>query len=239
MNSPASPLRTTGIAATLRTCQLFAGLPASDLEEVAGFAQLRNLDKGEYLFREGGASEGFYVVQRGAINVHRVSPSGKEQVISIFRAGSSFAEASLASETGYPADARTLEPSTVLLIPRQPFIALLGRRPDLSLRMLASMSMHLRVLVGLVEDMTLKDVETRFINWLLKRCDVSKEGLQEVVLTGTKRVLAAELSTSSETLSRTFAALREAGLLEVDGNVLRVADAKALSARFHKLLGEQ
>lgn len=239
VNTQVSQLRITAIASTLRSCQLFAGLPASDLEEIAGFSQPRGLDKGEYLFREGAPGEGFYVVQRGSVNVHRVSPAGKEQVIAIFRTGASFAEASLAGDAGYPADARAIEPTSVILVPKVPFVALLARRPDLALRMLASMSMHLRVLVSLVEDMTLKDVETRLVNWILRRCDVSKVGIQDVPIDSTKRVLAAELSTSSETLSRTFAALREAGLLEVEGNMLRVPEAAALNAHFHRLLGEK
>ena len=54
----------------------------------------------------------------------------------------------------------------------------------------------------------------------------------------TKRVLAAELGTSSETLSRTFARLREEKLLEVKGNTLRVPDLPALQSRFRRLLGE-
>ena len=36
--------------------------------------------------------------------------------------------------------------------------------------MLGSMSQHLRVLVGLLDDLTLKDMETRLANWLLKHC---------------------------------------------------------------------
>jgi len=94
-------LRTTAIAATLRSCQLFSGLPAVDLDAIAAFATLRNLPKDSYLFHEGDLSEGFYVVQKGAINVHRVSAAGKEQIIYVFRAGESFAEASMAVERGY------------------------------------------------------------------------------------------------------------------------------------------
>jgi hypothetical protein len=44
------------------------------------------------------------------MNIHRVNAAGKEQIIHIFRAGESFAEAGLATPTGYPADARALEP---------------------------------------------------------------------------------------------------------------------------------
>ena len=237
---PSDPalFRTTAIAATLRSCQLFSGLPAGDLETIAGFAHLRNLAKDAYLFHEGDPSEGFYVVQKGAINVHRVSAAGKEQIIYVFRPGESLAEASMAVERGYPANARAIEASAVVVVPKAPFLALLGRRPDLGLRMLGSMSQHLRVLVGLVEDLTLKDVETRVINWLLKRCPRDRPGDVAIELGMTKRVLAAELGTSSETLSRTFARLRAEELLEVKGNRLRVRDATALRARFRRLLGE-
>lgn len=236
--SDLKPLRTTALAATLRSCQLFSGLPSGELEAIAEFAVLRNVAKNDYLFHEGDRSEGFYVVQKGSINVHRISPAGREQTIYIFRAGESFAEASMAVDTGYPANARALEASTVIVIPKTPFLALLTRRPDLGLRMLGSMSQHLRVLVGLVEDLTLKDVETRVLHWLVKRCGLASSGELTIALAGTKRVLAGELGTSSETLSRTFARLRSEKLLSVKGNALIVRDVVALRERLRRLLGE-
>lgn len=238
MGSDLTTLRNTAIAATLRSCQLFSGLPPAELAAIADFSTLRNVAKDSYLFHEGDPSEGFYVVQKGAINVHRVSATGKEQIIYVFRAGESFAEASMAVERGYPANARAIENSSIVVVPKTPFLALLARRPDLGLRMLGSMSQHLRVLVGLVEDLTLKDVETRVINWLVKRCPAEARGETTIELGMTKRVLAAELGTSSETLSRTFARLRDEKLLEVKGNTFRLRDVAALRAKFARLLGE-
>src|SRR5437667_6841599 len=182
------------------------GLPAADIVAIASFTISRHLDKGEYLFREGDRSEGFYVVQKGAINVHRVSAAGKEQVIHLFRPIESFAEATLATEGGYPADARATEPTTVLLVPKRDFVDLLRKRPELSLRMLGSMSQHLRVIVGLLDDLTLKDMETRVANWLLKRCSRPIGNREvEIKLDRTKRVLATELGATSYPLSRTLA----------------------------------
>ena len=103
---------------TLRSCQLFVGLPAADIAAIASFVIPKHLDKGEYLFREGDRSEGFYVVQRGAINIHRVSAAGKEQMIHMFRPVESFAKATLATKGGYPADARATEQTTILLVPK-------------------------------------------------------------------------------------------------------------------------
>src|SRR5437762_2276587 len=112
---------------TLRSCQLFMGLPATDIAAIASFIVLKHLGKGDYLFREGDRAEGFYVVQKGAINVHRVNAAGKEQVIHLFRPIESFAEATLATQGGYPADARATEPSLVLLVPKSEFIGLLRK----------------------------------------------------------------------------------------------------------------
>jgi CRP/FNR family transcriptional regulator len=224
---------------SLRSCQLFVGLAQMDLENIAAVTVVKSLDKGEYLFHAGDPAHGFYVVQRGAVNVHRVNAAGKEQIIHILRTGDSFAEVALASSTGYPADARAIEPTQVLLIQKAGILSLVKRQPELALRMLGSMSSHLRVLVSQLEDLTLKDVETRLANWLVKRCpDPQSDRPVPVVLTMTKRVLAAELGTVSETFSRTLAKFREQKLLTVKGKTVIVLSPARLSALLRRNLGE-
>jgi CRP/FNR family transcriptional regulator len=238
MSAPFAELKQAALAATLRSCQLFAGLLPADLEPIARITQIRSLDKGNYLFHEGDPSVGFYIVQRGAINVHRVNSAGKEQVIHVFRAGESFAEAALATARGYPADARAVESSQVLLVQKAGFLEVLRKHPELALRMLASMSLHLRTLVGQLEDLTLKDIETRLAHWLIKRCpDPHSTRPVTLELTMTKRVLAAELGSVSETLSRTLAKLRDNGLLTVKGRFITLQSPAALSQLLRKNLG--
>ncbi|HVU27139.1 MAG TPA: Crp/Fnr family transcriptional regulator [Verrucomicrobiae bacterium] len=231
--------KTIALINTLRSCQLFTGLPQLDLEKIADVTVLKSLEKDDYLFREGDPAHGFYVVQRGAVNVHRVSATGKEQVIHVFRAGDSFAEVALASERGYPADARAIEPTQVLLVQKAGILELLKRQPELALRMLGSMSSHLRVLVGQLEDLTLKDVETRLANWLVKRCaNPQSETSVKIELAMTKRVLAAELGTVSETFSRTLAKFREQKLISVKGKTITVLSPIKLRALLRRNLGE-
>jgi CRP/FNR family transcriptional regulator len=239
MSALLAELKNTAIINTLRSCQLFTGLPLEDLESIASVTVAKNLDRGEYLFHEGDPALGFYVIQRGAVNVHRVTASGKEQVIHVFRTGDSFAEVALASATGYPADARALESTQVLLVQKAGILALLKRQPLLALRMLGSMSSHLRVLVGQLEDLTLKDVETRLANWLIKRCpQPAGESPVNIELTMTKRTLAAELGTVSETFSRTLAKFRHQKLLTVKGKTVTVLSPQKLQALLRRNLGE-
>jgi len=239
MNTALAEFKKIGIINSLRSCQLFVGLSQIDLEKIADVAVVKSLEKDEYLFHEGDPARGFYVMQRGAVNVHRVNAVGKEQIIHIFRAGDSFAEVALASATGYPADARAIEPTQVLLIQKEGILELLKHQPELALRMLGSMSSHLRVLVGQLEDLTLKDVETRLANWLVKRCpDPQSNKPVSIELAMTKRVLAAELGTISETFSRTLASLRERKLISVKGKTITILSPLALNNLLRRNLGE-
>ena len=232
-------LKKFAITNSLRSCQLFTGLALEELNVIANFTTIKSLERGDYLFHEGDPAHGFYIVQRGAVNVHRVTAAGKEQVIHVFRTGDSFAEVALASATGYPADARALETTQVLLVQKEGILALLKRQPQLALRMLGSMSSHLRVLVGQIEDLTVKDVETRLANWLVKRCpNPPSEAPVKIELPMTKRVLAAELGTVSETFSRTLAKFREQKLIAVKGKTVTVLSPLKLSALLRHNLGE-
>jgi CRP-like cAMP-binding protein len=85
----------------------------------------------------------------------------------------------------------------------------------------------------------LKDVETRLANWLVKRCP-NAESSQPVTieLSMPKRMLAAELGTVSETLSRTLAKLRKQKILNVAGKKIVVLSPSKLDALLRRNLGE-
>ena len=239
MSNELAGFKNSVIINTLRGCQLFMGLPPADLANIAAVTVTKSLEKDENLFHECDAAIGFYIVQHGAINIHRVSAVGKEQTIHVFRVGDSFAEVALASATGYPAEARAQETSQVLLVQKDGILTLLKRQPELAMRMLGSMSSHLRVLVGQIEDLTVKDVETRLANWLVKQCPNSQgEAPVNIQLTVTKRVLAAELGTVSETFSRTLAKFRKQKLIAVKGKTVTVLSPAKLGALLRRNLGE-
>ncbi len=84
--------------------------------------------------------------------------------------------------------------------------------------MLGSMSQHLRVLVGLLDDLSLKDTETRVANWLLKRCPQPLR--------------------TSEALSRTLAKFRDQKLLKVAGRAITITQPRKLDQLLRQHLGE-
>lgn len=206
---------------------------------MADTCSLKRYAKGEHLFHEGQPSEGFFVIQQGAVAVYRLGPAGREQVIHTFHAGESFAEATLTMPQGMPVNARALAPTQVVLVRGGSFIELIRRQPELALRVIGSLSQRMRVLVEQIEDLTLKDVETRLLHWLLKRCPEPDAAEPcEIPIPGTKRQLAAELGTVSETFSRTLARLQKLELIRSHPRSITVLSPAKLQAVLRQRLGD-
>lgn len=234
MNTLLDQLRHAAILDGLRHCPLFAESPASVLHEIASLTSVRRLDRGTYLFHERTQATGLFIVQHGAIKLHRVTALGREIIIHISRPHESLGEEGLCSEAGYSASACATEPSQVLVVPKAGFMALLGRHPELSLNLLSGLARQFSLLVARIDELTLKDVTTRVVDWLLEHCPDPQSGNPQTVhVMETKRLLAAELGTCSETLSRTLAMLRDQRLLSVQGRAVVLYCPRRLAQLFH------
>jgi len=211
-------LKLAAIANTLRRCPLFEAVSSADLSAIAAISVPKSLSRGEYLFVESDTVDGFYIVQKGAIKLHRLNVKGQEQVFHVFRPVESFGEEMILSNSGYPADATAAEDSQILLVRKNEFVALLKGQPELAFHLLRSAGRRVCSLMGLVDDLTLKDATTRLANWLIQHCpDPESREPQRIELQMTKHLLASELGVASETLSRTLNKFRTKQLVQVRG----------------------
>lgn len=224
-------IRTAALAQALQNSSIFSGLDSTELFQIASYSERILLPKGQILFREGDPVIGFYIVLRGCIKAYRISEAGREQVIHLIHPGGSFAEPAVAGLPGYPAHTVALETSEVVLVKSTPFLDHLRVNSELALRMLASLSRHLHELVATIDSYRLQNVETRLLHWLLQR---TGESAVPVVfeLSVPKSVLASELGTRQETLSRLFGKLRKQGILRVQGKTLTLTNPVRLKALF-------
>lgn len=213
---------------TLRQCNLFADMQTADLERVAATCELLRYEKGEYLFHHGEKARGFFIVQSGTVNIHRLSSDGHEHIIALFKPHECFAEVVLTSMEAYPAHAVALEATQVVLVRKTDFCALIMAQPELALRMLTSMSLHLKYLLQMMDDRKFKRVESRLAHHLLRHSTRGANGIPVVQLDSSKKVLAGRLGVSSETLSRAFARLKEQQLIEVGGALITLLNTDGL-----------
>ena len=119
----------------------------------------------------------------------------------------------------------------MIVVPRAHFRDLIFRKPELSLHMLASMSLHLKHLVQLLQDYKGRQIEARLADWILRQSPAAAAGCPAVFdLPMTQRMLAAQLGVTSETLSRTLARFRTEGLIRVEGPRVHVLKGAGLRA---------
>lgn len=212
----------------LEEVAFFSGLEARHLDALAAVASSSVYRKGQTIFSEGQEAGGLYAVLSGLVRIYKTSLGGKEQILHVFGPGELFAEVAVFRNTSLPANAQALEESEILFIPRKGFVDSISKAPDMALEMLALLSMRLRQFVAKIEDLSLKEVPARLAAHLLL-LRASQQG-DAVTLDLPKGQLASLLGTIPETLSRILKRLAEAGILEIEGQRVRILDLQALEA---------
>ncbi len=133
------------VLALLKGVPFFEGLPEEDLARITPLVRQVRVEEGEVLFHEGDAGDLYYIVQEGAVELTLSPTDGATEKLAVRRRGEGFGEMALLADTPRSATARALEPTTLLAVERDSFLALLGRDP-LAMRVLQSLSKALRAL---------------------------------------------------------------------------------------------
>jgi CRP/FNR family transcriptional regulator len=196
----------------IRQCGLFCGLTPESFEKLARIARVVRFERGQTVFREGDTCPGIYVVGEGAVRIFKVAPTGKEHVLHFARAGMTFAEVAVIGRFDCPADANATEDSVCALIPAAEFRQIINQDHAFCIEIIIGMSQWVHRLVGLLEDLVLRDATARVARHLIQSDRTGGRG--EFALPMRKKDLASHLNLTSETLSRTLHRLADCGLIE-------------------------
>lgn len=207
--------------------QLFGGLPAEHITEIEKIAVAKHFSKGESIFADGDEGSGFYLVVEGTVNVYKLSPDGKEQILHIVKEGDTIGAVPVFSGKSFPANARAITKSHLLFFDRQKFIQLITDKPALTMNLLALLAMRLREFTIQVENLSLKEIPGRLAAYLLY---LSKEqdNRDLVKLNISKAQLANILGTGPESLSRALGNMKSRKLIEEEGANIRLLNRELL-----------
>jgi CRP/FNR family transcriptional regulator, cyclic AMP receptor protein len=215
----------------LRKTPLFASLTEEEMEALARCVSTKRCTRGELLFGEGDPCTGLFLIASGKIRIFKLSPSGREQVLAVEGAGSSFAELPVFDGGNYPASASVLEDAELLFISRKDFQNFCLEHPEVALKVIAVVGSRLRRLVGIIEELSFTTVRQRLIAVILRLAQgdgaSSKAGIS-IELTKSHQELASELGTVRELVSRNLGRLQAEGFLEVGGRKIVVKDLAGL-----------
>jgi CRP/FNR family transcriptional regulator len=145
--------------------------------------------------------------------VYKTSPAGKDQVLRLIAAGTTFNDVPALDGGPNPASASALEPSTIDIASRAELRTLILTRPEVAEAVVKTLANALRHLVSLVEDLSLRHVTARVAKILLDQEASAREGQQTFRLT--QQEMAALAGTAREVVGRAFKELGAAGAIEM------------------------
>ena len=216
------------LTSLLSNCSLCRGLDVHELAAVTDIASFKHLAKGEILFLEGDPAFGFFILLAGRVRIYKTSADGKQYTLHSIAPGQMFAEVAIFRGDSFPANCVATEETSVAFLPKEGFRQLLAQSPQISLKMIAALASFIREYNQKVEDLSLKEVPGRLASYLLQLVATQKSN--RLLLPISKTELATSLGTVSETLSRNFRKLSEAGTIELQGEIVVILDVDALQA---------
>src|SRR4030042_1713670 len=104
-----------------------------------------------------------------------MSPDGREQALSILRPVDVFGDIAVFTGSPYPGTVVALEDVEVWEIDRATMLDLVARYPQLALAVIRHLADRVLYFIGLVEDLSLRSVEARLADTLLKKAE-NREG---------------------------------------------------------------
>jgi len=196
-----------------------------------GDSSVRELSRGQHLFRVGEGVNCVYMLRSGAVKTYLMTASGDEQILGFFSPGDIIGFDSLAVGK-HGRNAVALVGSEVCRIPLESLLQDCGRDRGLLTRLLSGMGQEIQRLQAMLK-MERLTAEQRIALFLINQARRQSRGEgvslnRSVQLTMTRGEIGRFLDLATETVSRTLTKLKDAGLIAIERNSVEFRDLAAL-----------
>jgi len=199
---------------------LFAELDDDEFAAVTALATTHHVGKNNVIVHEGENGNAMFVILEGTVKISYYAPDGREVILSLLEEGAFFGEMSLLDKQPRSATVTSLGAATIAQIRRNDLESLLLKKPSLTLKLLTEVVSRLRRTSVVLERISTMDVPHRLYSYLEDYCErfgkTSKNGI--IVQLPTHQLMADQLSTSRETISRAMSALKKEGIIQAIDN---------------------
>lgn len=207
---------------------ILAPLTGEDRAALDPICELKAYEKGDVLFEEGSPALFIQFVFVGRVKIVKAAPD-RDLILEILGPGEPVGAVAVFEQRPYPASAIALEPSGTISIPEREFFRLAEKRPEITRRLLAGLTMRLMALNRRLADMT-GSVEyraARLFSTLAERTGRKHADGIFVPIHLSRQDIADLAGTTIETAIRIMSRWQKEGLVETekDGFLIRQISA--------------
>jgi CRP/FNR family transcriptional regulator, nitrogen oxide reductase regulator len=208
---------------------LLATLRPDDRAALEPLCRMHDYEKGEPIFHEGDPADRIFFIYAGRVKIVK-SAGARDVILEILGPGEPVGAVAAFEQRPFPASAIAIEPSGLVSIPEREFFQLLERRPDMTRRMLAGLTMRLMMLNKRFADMTgsAESRAARLFLTLAERLGIKEGKGVSISLALSRQDLADLLGTTLETAIRLMSRWQKDGLLLTEKSGFRIPDLEAI-----------
>lgn len=209
---------------------VFRDLPDKEKEFLIQDHSCITLKKGEMIFHEGNRPAGLYCLASGKVKVYKEGIGGREQIIRMVRPQGLIGFAAFISGNAYSASAVAIEESGVCHFDKEPFMKLIRRNPDLSMKLMRMMAIELSFSNGRTISLTQKHIRGRLAESLLVLRDtygVENDG-RTIKAYVSREDLACFSNMTTSNAIRTLSMFASESVIALDGKKISIVDPARL-----------
>lgn len=224
----------TTSADLLRKVPLLAGLSDGDREALAAALARRRYGKGDIVMQKDEPGHSLFIVERGSVRIYVPSAQGNDLILAVLGPGDFFGDISLLDGRPRSASAAVAVDTTLLMLERSDFIALITRRPAAAMAVLEAVARRLRETDEMASDLAFLDVAGRLAKRLLDLASahgVERGGGVLIDLPVTQEEMANMIGVTRESVNRNLSDFKRLGLISSQGRRIIVRDAEGLRRR--------
>lgn len=207
----------------------FQGLPSEAVDRATSHVVTRDHPPNQVILLENDWGGSVYFILEGWVKIRTYNFDGKEVTLNILGKGEIFGEMAALDEVPRSTDAITLAPTRIGSIPAQDFVSLIETEPNAGIHLAQLMGRRLRQVNRRLR-LRESDSASRVADILLFLAEgqgkASDRGLELPNLP--HRELSSLSGLARETVTRVLTKLEKKGVIEREGDVLRIPDKNAL-----------
>jgi CRP-like cAMP-binding protein len=217
----------------LKRCSLFERLTADECRRLESRSLASTFVRGSMIYFPGEPGEAVLLLTNGRVKVLSVTPDGRETILALIEPGEMFGELALFDAGARGEYAEAVEESTVLAIPREEILWLMGRRPDVALGVTKLLGFRLRRIENRLKNVLFRTNRERTIAILLELVEShgrrDKSGW-EIRPRLSHQDLAGLIGSTRETVTLTLGQLQREGLIRIDRRRIYILNSERLRA---------
>ncbi len=159
----------------LKEVPTFSELDADALESLAGKSRRHTFKKNTVIMPEGEPGECLYIIESGSVKVFVGDEDGRELVLYQEGPGTCIGDISLLDDAPRSASVITLEKTVAWSLSKQDFLACIEQNPQMSLKIIRTLTRRLRDATGGIRSLALDNVYRRLADKLIELA-VEEEG---------------------------------------------------------------